>query len=119
MMNRKIIFKVGGDPRADIRAVFQNPGIIKETSHVIYFKDWSRMLDALSPQKLHLLQRLLEYDDEKPLGVSQLAVKTSRKQESISRDLISLEKSGLISKIKKGKNVYPKLNAKEIVIQLA
>ncbi|MDP2667052.1 MAG: hypothetical protein Q8P05_06145 [Candidatus Diapherotrites archaeon] len=118
-MGRRIVFRIGGNPREDLKAVFQNPKLIKVTSHVIYFKDWKSMLEALSPQKLHLLQQLIEYDDEKPLGVSQLAKKTKRKQESISRDLNALEKSHLIVKSKKGKYVYPKLNAKEIVIQLA
>ncbi len=115
---KRIIFKIGGDMKKDIHKMFENPSSLKGGGHVIYFKDWNSMLDALTPQRLHLLQRLIEYDDEKPMDVSKLACATKRKQESISRDLIALEKSGLISKIKKGKSVYPHFNAKEIVIQL-
>jgi predicted transcriptional regulator len=119
LMNKRIIFKVGHDMTADIRQIFKNPKkYARPGTQTIYFKDWEDMLDALSPQKMRLLQEMLEYDHREK-NVKVLARQTNRKQEAVSRDIASLAKAGLITKTKKGKSVYPRLNAKEIVIQLA
>ncbi len=117
-MAKKIIFKIGGSAIRDIRTDFEKPSRARPDVVTIYVKDWKDILDALSPQKMHLLQRMLDYLD-KPVDVGTLAAHVNRKQNAVSRDLLALEKQGLITKIKKGKNVYPQLTAKEIVIQLA
>lgn len=116
-MPKKIIFKLGTST-SDIRRVFENPRRARPDTLTIYVKDWKHVIDALSPQKIYLLQQLLDYLG-KPADVGTLAARVNRKHNAVSRDLRALEKQGLITKIKKGKNVYPQFTAKEIVIQLA
>jgi predicted transcriptional regulator len=119
-MAEKIIFKIGKGIKKDIRKVFKNPSLLKSNTHAIYFKNWADLLDALSPKKMHLLQKLLNYTNKKkPLNIQSLSKKTNRKQEAVSRDIRILEQNGLIIKNKKGKNVFPTLTAKEIVIKLS
>lgn len=118
-MAEKIIFKIGKGIKKDIRSVFENPSSLKTDTHTIYFENWGDLLDALSPKKMHLLQKLLEYTSQKkPLDIQSLSKKTNRKQEAVSRDLQTLEQKGLVVKNKKGKNVFPIPTAKEIVIKL-
>lgn len=117
-MAKKIIFKIGGNSIEDVRRIFTNPALAKNDVITIYVKNWDDVIEALSPERIHLLQATLDYLD-KPADVNTLAKHVKRKQSAVSRDLSVLETQGLITKIKKGKNVYPKLSAKEIVIQLA
>lgn len=117
-MAQRIIFKVGGNFRKDLREIFKNPRKGNTGANTIYLESWEKLAEALSPQRMFLLQKMLEYADQQ-LDVNALAARTNRKQEAVSRDLTALGKNGLITKTRKGKNVYPKLITKEIVIQLA
>ncbi len=118
MQTKKIIFKIGGNAMSDIRAVFQNPKLVQGGTHTIYLKSIDDIPKMLTREKLRLLTQLSEEEFE-CTDVKTLTKNLHRKQEAVSRDLNSLELSGLITKVKKGKNVYPKLTAKEIVIQLS
>ncbi|MFH0970896.1 MAG: ArsR family transcriptional regulator [Candidatus Diapherotrites archaeon] len=118
MTRKKIIFKIGESMKKDIQAVFKNPKQARDGTTTVYLKNWKELLTALTPQRMEMLQKTLDFADKK-MDVCELARKTQRKQAAISRDLKILEANGLITKTKKGKNVYPKLNAEEIVIQLS
>ncbi len=115
---KKIIFKIGGDLMEDIRETFRDPSSTEWNVTTVYLKDWKELLEALTPQRMQLLQEMLAVAREKdPCDIGMLAQKTNRKREAISRDLKGLEQSGIITKTKKGKNVYPEIAVREIVIQ--
>ncbi len=117
-MTNRIVIKIGQNSDEDLKKIFENPQKNgRPGTHTIYLKKAEGLQSLLSPERLRLLAQLINYNDEP--DVSNLSKKLMRSQEAISRDLKKLEENGLVTKTKKGKNVYPKLNAKEIVIKLA
>lgn len=118
MATKKIVFKINGDMMEDIKRVFKDPSSEKENVHYVYVKSVEEVTKILTTERLKLLLEISEKIGDCP-DVKKLSAGTHRKPEAISRDLALLEKNGLITKTKKGKNVYPKLTAKEIVIRLA
>ncbi len=115
-MASKIVIKIGQNSDEDLKKIFQNPKKYgRPGTHTIYLKKPEELQSLLSPERLRLLAELIHYQDA---DVSGLAQSLNRNQEAISRDLAKLEENNLIKKIRRGKNVYPQLNVKEIVIQL-
>ncbi len=111
----KLIIKVGGNIKADLREAWEHPSKELLGTHTVYVKDTNGVRKLLSPERIHLLKQSLEYSSSP--CVSDLVKKTGSKQEAISRDASVLEMYGAIKKVKKGRNVYlePKIKSIEII----
>ncbi len=109
---KKLIIKVGGDMLEDMRKVFKDPSKAQPNTHTIYVKSPSEVNQLLSPQRIHLLKQLMEYEPT----ICGLALETNRKQEAISRDVLFLETNGLVKKRKEGREVFvePQIDTIEI-----
>ena len=111
---KQLIIKIGGDMNKDMRDIWGDPSKRRPNTHTIYVKNSKEAMEVLSPERMHLLKQILEYEPR--ACVSDLVEKTGRKQEAISRDLSILEKHGAIEKKKKGTNTFiePKIDSIEI-----
>jgi predicted transcriptional regulator len=118
MTIKTIVFKIGQDMMRDVRDEIENPQKIDSNRLTVYVNHANIIPKMLTTERLRLLKKLAE-DEKMGLDIQELSVRLKRKQEAVSRDVNILEQNSLITKIKKGKNVYPKLTAKEIVIRLA
>lgn len=110
----KLIIKLESEMNADIRRVFNPKEAINLPENTLYVKDAQQLSNILSSGKLLLL-----LDLKKSQNVSEVAEKTGRKQEAISRDASILESAGLITKTKKGRQTYLKTKVKKIEIDLS
>ena len=117
MKIKKIVFKIGQDMMEDINDEIKDPQKIDSNCLTVYISKMATIAKIFTSERLRLLKKLAE-DEKMGFDIQKLSTKLNRKQEAISRDMSVLEQHSLITKTKKGKNVYPKLNAKEIVIQL-
>lgn len=105
--------------KKDIKSIFDDPKNVKHTpEQTIYVKDLEQLSSLLSPKRIETFIQLIQYKSN-PCGVSQLAKLLNRKQEAVSRDLSILEKHGLITKTKKGKETLLSAIVKSIEIQFA
>lgn len=105
--------------RKDIHALFKNPKIAKNhPDQTIYVKDIEQLSSLFSPKRIAAFIELIRYES-KPCGVNELADKLHRKQEAISRDMGVLEKHGMVSKTKHGKETHLSALVKSIEIQFA
>jgi len=103
-----LIVKIGGNPKDDIKAVFDNP---KENgqpnTNTLYLKDAKELYEILSPQRMELLLYLANNSKEQNT-INGLAKKLKRRQEAISRDTIVLERHQLVKKTKEKQKVFVK-----------
>ncbi len=101
----KLVIKIGGNAKTDIRAVFNNP---KQNASIgtntLYLRNTAELYEMLSPQRMELLLYLTNHKTEKNT-ITQLAKKLGRRQEAISRDTILLNKYGLVKKTKQKQKV--------------
>ncbi len=111
---KQLIIKIGGNMVEDMRQAWHDPSKRRPNTHTIYVKNASEAMEVLSPERMHLLKQILEYEPR--ACVSELTELTGRKQEAISRDLSILEKHGAIEKKKKGTKTFiePKIDSIEI-----
>ena len=102
----KLIIKIGGNAKRDIRAVFNNP---KQNALVgtntLYLNNTTELYEMLSPQRMELLLYLTNNPKEQNT-ITGLAKKLKRRQEAISRDTIVLEKHQLVRKTKEKQKVF-------------
>ena len=117
----KLIIKIGGNAKRDIRAVFNNP---KQNALVgtntLYLNNTTELYEMLSPQRMELLLYLTNHKTEKNT-ITQLAKKLQRRQEAISRDAILLGKYGLIKKSKQKQKVIitPKYDSLNLCLSIS
>ena len=103
-----------GSSDEDIKKIFENPKEAKKMpNNILYVRDAKQLASILSSERLSLLLNLYKEN----MDVSTTAKKLGRKQEAISRDASILEAAGIITKTKKGKNVYLKPKIKKIEIE--
>ncbi len=111
---------IGGDSDKDDHELIENPKEgMKQPRHCLYLDSYEQLHDLLSPAKIDLLHFLMTFNSREELGVGNIAKKTNRKQEAISRDLHALEKEKLITLTKKGKHVLASTPFESIQIQFA
>ena len=115
IMDNKVVLVIGGEMWKDLREMIDNPEkASKEPDLKIYVESVEQLSSILSAKKMNLLQYIQFH---KNLSVGEIASKTKRKQEAVSRDLHQLEHYGLVKLGKKGKHVYPEAKAKKITIE--
>jgi len=107
----QLVIVVGRDVLNDLRQARDGSGRNNLPKNALYVKDARHALSWLSPERIHLLQKLVKYDSFK--SISEIAKETNRKQEAISRDASILALHGAIEKKKKGKQVFlkPKIDS--------
>ncbi|MEK6970324.1 MAG: hypothetical protein AABW68_01360 [archaeon] len=110
---------VGGDPDMYEERLFAHPEEWKtHPQNVFYVRTYEELHRWLSPAKIDLLIQIMTCTPEKP-SIGEIAQKTKRKQEAISRDIHQLAKMKLIELEKKGKNVLAHSPFHSIQIQFA
>ncbi len=110
----KLVIKLESEMDKDIRKVFNPKEASNLPGHTLYVKDAGQLSNILSSGRLLLL-----LDLKNSQNVSEVAKKTGRKQEAISRDATILENAGLIKKTKKGRQTFLKTKVKKIEIDLS
>ncbi len=111
---------VGGDMDLDDEECFVNSEKWSERPRdTLYVRDWKELHDWLSPAKLGLLIDLMNYNPMKEEGVGDIALRTKRKREAISRDIHHLAGMNLVHLKKNGKNVLVSTPFESIQIQFA
>lgn len=118
--DKTLTIVIGGDSDADDRELLENPEKgMKQPRHIIYLNSYEQLQRILSPAKLDLLRSLFDYDPHsKGKNVGEIAQRTKRKQEAISRDLHDLEKQKFVKLIKNGRNVFAHANFDTIEIKM-
>lgn len=114
MKEEPLTIIIGGDFNKDLDALMK--GDRKQPKNVLYLKSYKHLLELLSPQKIDLLRELAKTDK---YTVCELAKKTKRHQEAISRDIKQLKQKGFV-KTTKNKNttqITPIFKKIEITIQ--
>lgn len=106
---KTLIIKIGGDPKKDIKEVFDNPKKNGQPgTSTLYLNSVKDLYEMLSPKRMGLLLYLAGSEESAQNTTTVLANKLGRKQEAISRDTAILEKHGLISKTKDKQKVFIK-----------
>ena len=115
IMDDKVVLIIGGEMWKDLKEMVDNPKKAeKEPRLKIYVESVEQLSSILSAKKMGLLQYI---QHQKSMSIGEIASKTNRKQEAVSRDLHQLEHYGLVSLGKKGKHVFPEAKAKKITIE--
>jgi predicted transcriptional regulator len=111
---------IGGNHEEDLRRIFSKGcDLSKEPKNTLYLNSFEQLHELLSPKKMDLLKYLIEYNPKCPASsVSDLAKKTNRKQEAISRDLIQLRKLGLIKEKKEKQSVLVSAPFRKLIIEV-
>ena len=118
-MLEKLVIKMGGNMKKDLRKVFLNPKKYAQPgTHTVYLKNTEELHELFSPKRLEMLLQLIE-DQPRKKTISETAKELKRKQEAISRDAAILEKYELIKKVKEKQKVYLKPTCKTIEIELS
>ena len=111
---------VGGDMDKDLDELLTNPEkVAKQPENAFYVDTYAQLHELLSPSKIDLLRAIMTYDPRQEPDVGNIAKKTKRKQEAVSRDLHALQKKKLIKLTKKGKHVLASTPFESIQIQFA
>lgn len=103
---------------SDMKEIFQDPRKGKPGTDTVYLKSPEELYELLTPKRLEILIESMRAVDN-PHTIKDVAQKTGRMQEAISRDVSFLEKHNLIEKIKKGRTALLKTKYKSLEIQLA
>lgn len=111
---------IGGDFDADLQKLFSDGyDITNHPKNTLYLDSFEQLSTLLSPKKLDLLKYLISYAPKCPCNsVSDIAKKTNRKQEAISRDLAQLRKLGLIKEKKEKQSVLVSAPFKKLIIEV-
>ncbi len=116
---KKLTVVIGGDIDSDLNEILYSGKSIKElnqSKNSLYLENYEQFYKLLSPKKLDILLFLMKSKTKK--SVSEIAEKTKRLQEAVSRDLSKMKDLGIIE-IKKEKNfAYISPNFKTIEIKL-
>ena len=112
---------IGGDMDKDDEELLTNPekAIKTRPRNALYLDTFEQLYDLLSPKKLDLLRRLINYkyvDEEKNVG--EIAKDLDRQQEAISRDLHYLKSLKLIELKKTKQSVIVNTHLKAIKIEV-
>ena len=114
---KKIIIRVGGDMVKDAKNIWDNPRAANWGTYTIYVKNFDEVSKLLTPKRLHLLYEMVR--DVERLTVCELAEKTNRKQEAVSRDLSALAEHHLVRKTRHKQATYVEAPFRQIVIEFA
>jgi len=116
---KKIVFKVGGNLSDDLKAFAGNKKKPVGGTTTVYLKNLKDLHEMLTPQRLALLDEMINSGLSNQKNVSEIAKKMRRKQEAVSRDLGILEKKGLVRKTKHKQHVFPKIAFSKIQIEFS
>lgn len=108
--------KIGADFEKEQMELFNDPKKLRKPTNTLYLDTYDQLAKLFTVKKFELLQYLITESDN-PQTVNQIAAKTKRKQEAISRDLHELDTFGLVH-LKKNKNnvfAYPAMNTIRIL----
>jgi predicted transcriptional regulator len=114
MKEEPLTIIIGGNPDRDLEKLFA--GDRTQPKNMLYLKSYKQFLDLMSPKKIDLLRELAKME---PYTVCELAKKTKRKQEAISRDIKELKQKGFVKTRKEGQKtkISPIFKKIEITIQ--
>jgi len=116
MTKKTVWVKVKGDYWGDIKKIIENPKKAeKEQENIIYVDSLQQLSSIFTPKRMELLEEIKKHKD---ITVGMLAVKTSRKQEAVSRDTHILSDFGILKLKKKNRTVIPELNTKSLRIAI-
>ncbi|HLC92912.1 MAG TPA: hypothetical protein VJH23_04335 [archaeon] len=115
---KKLKIKLGGDAARDFSEILRSPSKGEPGTRALYIKSTKELYELFSPKKIEMLRLLLSYNG-KPQMITEIARKTQRKQEAVSRDAIALEHWNLIEKIRKGRTALLKAKYDTLEISLA
>lgn len=112
----KLIIKIGGDMKKDLKKVYENPKKYGSPgSTVVYLENGKDLSEVLSPKKLELLRCIIDCQTERKT-IGELAQELGRKQEAISRDASFLAAHQVLKKVKRKREVYLEAPFKSIEI---
>jgi len=100
-----------------IEAIEENPKLAESLPDKIITFDLSdkKLSKIFTPKRLELLNIILQ---KNPRNISELSRQTKRKIENVYRDLKQLEKYGLITLEKHGRDTEPQVRRAAIVLAL-
>ena len=102
----KLVIKIGGNPKLDIRRMFRNPEKIERGTNTIYLREYTDLLRILTEERMRLIGHLIH--SKKNSSISKLAKELNRKQEAISRDAAILERYEILKKFRNKQETYLK-----------
>jgi len=114
---QRLIIKIGGDMRADMKNAFNHPSVDLGGTHTLYLKNSEKLYEILSPRRMDLLSQIINSQSSR-ITIGELAQKLNRRQEAISRDAKFLTKYQLIEKVKEKQKVYLKSLYSALDLQL-
>ena len=109
---------IGGDMEKDLDDLFSGKRT-KQPKNCLYLDTVEQLLKLLSPKRLSTLKFLMEYQpQENPQTISQIAKKSNRFQEAVSKDIKYLKEKGFVETRKEKQKVFAFPKHSEIVIRI-